>query len=70
MDAPAADLSPRQVEVLRGLCRGLTYEKIGEELGISMETVKKQLARIRAKVGLSTKVELALWAARNLREES
>jgi DNA-binding NarL/FixJ family response regulator len=51
---PAADtLSPREVEVLRHVARGLSNAEIGRELFISEATVKTHLLRTFAKLGVS-----------------
>jgi len=51
---PAADrLSPREVEVLRLVARGLSNSEIGRELYISETTVKTHLLRAFAKLGVS-----------------
>jgi DNA-binding NarL/FixJ family response regulator len=50
----AADtLSPREVEVLRLVARGLSNAEIGRELFISEATVKTHLLRSFAKLGVS-----------------
>lgn len=61
-------LTPREADVLAGLVRRLSYQEIGAELFISMETVKSHAARIYGKLGVSgrrealAKVESADWA--------
>ena len=51
---PAIDrLSPREVEVLRLVARGLSNSEIGRELYISETTVKTHLLRAFAKFGVS-----------------
>ena len=42
-------LSPRQTEVMRGLCRGLGAKEIADELGIGVRTVEQHthLAKVR-----------------------
>jgi ATP/maltotriose-dependent transcriptional regulator MalT len=46
-------LSPREVEVLRLVARGLSNPEIGKELFISEATVKTHLLRSFAKLGVS-----------------
>ena len=48
--------------VLAGVARGLGNTEIGEELHISLSTVKTHLASITAKLGARNRVELAIWA--------
>lgn len=53
MRAPAADeLTPREVEVLRAVARGLSNGEIGRELYIGEATVKTHLLRAFAKLGV------------------
>lgn len=44
-----ADLSPRQVQILRGLDEGLDYRHVAAAIGCSEATVKEQLRRTRDK---------------------
>lgn len=47
-----AELSPRELEVLRWAARGLTNGAVGSQLGISGQTVKTHLSRAYAKLGV------------------
>jgi DNA-binding NarL/FixJ family response regulator len=62
---PAAGgaLTPREVDTLRLLGRGLGNKEIAHELGVSVTTVRTHLSRIYEKVGPMSRVELALYAA-------
>ena len=51
--APADALSPREIEVLRHVARGLSNAEIGRELLSSEATVKTHLLRAFAKLGVS-----------------
>jgi DNA-binding NarL/FixJ family response regulator len=51
--APADSLSPRELEVLRLVAKGLSNADIGRELYISEATVKTHLLRTFAKLGVS-----------------
>ena len=48
------ELTPGQHRILRKIALGLTGTEAAEELGISNETVKRQLAITRSKLGAST----------------
>ena len=53
MRAPVAEpLTPREVEVLRCVARGLSNAQIGRELFIGEATVKTHLLRVFAKLGV------------------
>ncbi len=60
-----APLSPRKIDVLRGVIKGRTNKEIGRDLGISDETVESHLKSIRIKTGVSRRPELIEWARRN-----
>ena len=62
------ELTEQQCEILRGIVAGKTYKTIGEELGLTYETIKTYMKNLRKKLGLRTKVEMALWAQQNLGE--
>lgn len=56
-------LTPREVEIVRMVVVGLTNKEIGEKLAIGENTVKSHLTHIFNKVGASSRIELALFAA-------
>ena len=62
-------LSRRETEVLRLLADGLSNREIAERLFISPKTAEHHVSRIYSKLGLSTRVEAAAYAARNLGSE-
>ena len=52
MAAPAPDgLTPREVEILRLIARGLTNPEIAAQLFLSNHTIKTHISRIFAKTG-------------------
>ena len=55
-------LTPREEQVVALVADGLTNREAAHELGISEHTVKKYLLRIFDKLGISTRVELVLYA--------
>ena len=58
-------LSEREQAVLQGIADSKTYAQIAYDLGVSHETVKSYATRLRAKLGVDTKVGLALYWERN-----
>jgi len=58
-------LSEREVEVLRLLATGLNNREIGALLFISENTVKTHVVHIVNKLGVSDRVQAAVWAARH-----
>lgn len=63
-DAPAGALSPREVEVLRGVAAGLTNKAIALKLGISEHTVKFHLGGAMTKLGAVSRAEAVATALR------
>ncbi len=52
------DITFRQLEVLAGVGKGLTYKQVGEVLGIAAETVSGTIRNAERKNGVTVKVEL------------
>ncbi len=64
-DLPELDrLTPREREVLAGLGRGLSNRSLAEELFISEKTIKTHVSSILMKLGLTDRVQAALFAVR------
>jgi DNA-binding NarL/FixJ family response regulator len=63
---PQDAISPREVEVLRLVARGLANKQIGRALGISERTVKAHLGRVFRQIGVADRTSAALWARDNL----
>ena len=59
---PLEPLTDREEAVLLTVARGRTNAEIGQELHISMSTVKFHLAALMAKLNARNRVELAIWA--------
>jgi DNA-binding NarL/FixJ family response regulator len=55
-------LTPREIEVVSGIVEGCSNKDIALKLTISEETVKRHLSNIFDKTGVSTRLELALFA--------
>ena len=59
---PPARLTPRELDVLRLLARGRTNREIGQELGLSLSTVKAHIEHIIAKLGVADRTQAAVRA--------
>jgi DNA-binding NarL/FixJ family response regulator len=55
-------LTPREEQVVALVAEGLTNREVARELNLSQHTIKKYLFRIFDKLGISTRVELVLYA--------
>lgn len=58
-----AQLSPREVEVLRGIARGASNKEIARALDIAETTVKIHVQHILRKLGVSSRVQAAVAAS-------
>ncbi|AVO49006.1 DNA-binding response regulator [Melaminivora suipulveris] len=64
-----APLSPREEEVLREIARGASNKEIARQLSIAETTVKIHVQHILRKLGLSSRVQAAVYAADRQRAE-
>jgi len=58
-------LSPREMEVLRQVARGLSNHEIGAELFISENTVKNHIRNIFEKLQMKSRMEAVMYAVRS-----
>ena len=61
--APASPLSPREEDVLREIARGASNKEIARALDIAETTVKIHVQHILRKLGLSSRVQAAVYAS-------
>jgi predicted ATPase/DNA-binding CsgD family transcriptional regulator len=61
--APSSLLTPREWEIARLIARGLTNRGIADELVISPATAARHVANILAKLGFSSRAQVAVWAS-------
>jgi DNA-binding NarL/FixJ family response regulator len=59
-----AELTSREVDVLRLIARGEPNKRIAAALGISERTARSHVSKILAKLELTSRTQAALWAAR------
>jgi DNA-binding NarL/FixJ family response regulator len=59
----AFGLTPRELDIVRMIVGGYTNKEIAESLSIGENTVKSHLTHIFNKLGASSRIELALFAA-------
>jgi DNA-binding NarL/FixJ family response regulator len=63
-DPAKVDLSERELEVLKLLAEGLDNGEIALNLYLSPTTVKRHVSTIFTKLGVSNRVQAAIWAVR------
>ncbi|MGF0115248.1 response regulator [Promicromonospora sp. Marseille-Q5078] len=61
-DPRLADLTPREVDVLAALGRGLSNQGIADELVITEATAKTHVSRVLAKLGVVSRMQAAIVA--------
>ncbi len=62
---PFANLTPRELEVLKLLAAGKTNKEIAWLLRITMNTAKKHVSQVLAKLDVSSRMEAALLYIRS-----
>ncbi len=61
---PAAELTERELEILRLLAAGHSNKEIAAQLVISERTARTHVSNILGKLGLASRTQAALWAVR------
>jgi DNA-binding NarL/FixJ family response regulator len=59
---PAQMLTQRELQIVGAIVEGASNKDIGQQFGLSEQTVKNHLSHIFDKVGVSNRLELALYA--------
>jgi DNA-binding NarL/FixJ family response regulator len=65
-ERPPAQLSERELDVLRCVAEGLSNKLIARRLGISEKTVKTHLTHVFERIGVTDRTQAALWANEHL----
>ena len=63
-DSPIPELSPRQMQILESVTRGLSNEEIAEMLGIGLSVEKEHVRATFAKIGAANRAEAVAIALR------
>lgn len=63
--APADELSPREVDILRLVARGLGDAQIAHRLFLSPHTVHRHIANIRTKLRVPSRAAAVAYATRH-----
>lgn len=61
----SSNLTPREIEVLKGMVEGLDYKEIAEKLIVSPNTVRNQISSIYQKLHVTSKVDAVKIALKN-----
>ena len=67
---PAMLLTRRELQIVAAIVEGASNKDIGQQFGLSEQTVKNHLSHIFDKVGVSNRLELALYAVHHKLLES
>jgi len=60
----AADLTPRQREILTLIAQGMTYENVGKTLALTERTVRYHMTEILQRLHLENRAQVIAYAAR------
>jgi two-component system, NarL family, nitrate/nitrite response regulator NarL len=55
-------LTPREAEVVHLLADGMSTRELSHKVGVTEHTIRNYLSNISDKLGVSSRVELALYA--------
>jgi len=58
-------LTPRERQIVSAILDGQTNKEIADRFGISDQTVKNQLRTLYAKLGVSGRLQLAMYAVKH-----
>lgn len=58
-------LTPRELDIMLLLARGMSNEEIASELVVEVATVKSHLARMMPKLGVRSRLQAVVWAYQN-----
>ncbi|WP_460593585.1 helix-turn-helix transcriptional regulator [Geomonas sp. Red276] len=61
-----ATLTSREMEILNGISRGRSNERIADDLCISLHTVKTHVYHIFKKINVTSRLQAANWSSRYL----
>ena len=61
-DAPVAELTPRELDVLQCIARGMSNNQIALELSIGSNTVRSHVSSLIRKLNLENRTQLAIYA--------
>jgi DNA-binding NarL/FixJ family response regulator len=65
----ARPLTGRERQIVDALLAGCANKEIARQLGVSDQTIKNQLTTLYAKVGVTSRLELVLWAMNKRRSD-
>ncbi len=60
---PGSTVTARERQIVESILAGMSNREIGDKLGISEETVKRHIRNIYDKLGVSNRMELALYVS-------
>jgi NarL family two-component system response regulator LiaR len=62
LESPEAVLTERELDVLKGIARGLSNQEIARELSIGVTTVRTHVSSVFSKLGLANRTQAAVYA--------
>jgi len=58
------NLTPRELDLIRGLARGMTYQEVADSYDLGLGTVQRYVRHLYEKLHITSKAELAAFAVR------
>ncbi len=65
MSVKTSELTERETTVVKLIAAGYTNDAIAFRVKVGYETIKSMVKRIRSKLGLGSRTEIATWAGKN-----
>ncbi|WP_430330836.1 alpha/beta fold hydrolase [Rhodococcus sp. ACT016] len=67
---PSSELTPRQLQVAALIAEGMTNRQIAQRLGIEERSAEGHVERIRLRLGVNSRAEVAAWWGRRVSPDS
>lgn len=61
-DLPGGKITGRELQIIKLIARGLEDKEIADKLDCAIDTVRTHLQRIRQKMEVNNRIEIAIWA--------
>jgi DNA-binding NarL/FixJ family response regulator len=60
------ELTPRELDLVRGVVAGKSNKEIGSYLHLSEGTIKEYMSKLFRKLNLDSRTKIAVWAVKTL----
>lgn len=63
------NVTPRELQTIEHLLKGLSNEEIAQAMGVKVQTVKHQITMVNAKVGTRSRHKLIVWCNNQISDQ-